>query len=432
MTLFTQTLDNWWYDPDDVYAALYANLESSFYFDRSHGNQKYSIIGSGQEFSFTKFSELKNKIKPSDQAADLPFSYRPGVTAVLNYQTGASELGIGSAAASLGISNDRAIVFGHVERKTWFIADLPSQVEFNDWLHSLFLRLSLIGSDKHKLEPDMSATLVAAEDRDSYLQKIVACREVIERGDGYQLCLTTSLRGEFGGDPLNLFFKLKAQNPAPYSSYIKTSELTLVSASPELFCEINSRRVSSSPIKGTRPRLPDETLDKLAALELQSNEKEQAENLMIVDLVRNDLTRVCEIDSVFTEKLFEIQSHPTVHQLVSTVSGVLRKDANTVDAIASLFPAGSMTGAPKISAMTILQDLESSPRGFYAGAFGWISNNGDAELAMTIRSALISKSSIQLGVGGGITWGSDAELEYQEMQLKAKAIIAALGAQVSW
>lgn len=432
MTLFTQTLDNWWYDPDDVYAALYANLDNSFYFDRSHGVKKYSVIGSGQQFSYSSFWDLKSRIKPSDQEADLPFSYRPGVTTILNYQTGASELGIGEPATSLAIANDRAIIFGHTERKTWFIADLPTQLEFNDWLHSLFLRLSLIGSDKHKLESEMSSNLSAAEHRESYLTKIHACREAIERGDSYQLCLTTSLRGKFAGDPLNLFFKLKAQNPAPYTAYIKTSELTLVSVSPELFCEIDSRRVSSSPIKGTRPRLIDETADKLAALELQSNEKERAENLMIVDLVRNDLTRVCEVDSVFTEKLFEIQSHPTVHQLVSSVSGILKKGMNSVDAIASLFPAGSMTGAPKISAMTILQDLESSPRGFYAGAFGWISNNGDAELAMTIRSALITKSSIQLGVGGGITWGSDAELEYQEMQLKAKAVIAALGAQVSW
>lgn len=432
MTLFTQTLENWWYDPDDVYAALYANLDNSFYLDRSHASKKYSVIGSGQQFSFSQFSELESRLDGRAIEGDLPFSYRPGVLTLLNYEMGSAELGVAESAESIGIAHDRAIVFGHLERKTWFIADLESKAEFDDWLHSLYLRLSLIGADRWKLNPKLAATLTASDSKSSYLSKIASCKEAIERGDSYQLCLTTSLTGSFEGDPLNLFYQLKASNPAPFSSYIKTSTVTLVSVSPELFCAVDKNIVSSAPIKGTRPRGVDPESDQNAMAELSENQKEQAENLMIVDLVRNDLTRVCEIDSVVTEKLFEVQTHPTVHQLVSTVSGKLTGKTSSVAAISSLFPAGSMTGAPKLAAVNFLAKLESGPRGFYAGAFGWITHSGDAELAMTIRSALLIAGDIQLGVGGGITWSSDPEAEYQEMQLKAKAIIEAMGATVTW
>jgi para-aminobenzoate synthetase component 1 len=181
------------------------------------------------------------------------------------------------------------------------------------------------------------------------------------------------------------------------------------------------------PIKGTRPRGESDELDRALIAELVESAKEQAENLMIVDLMRNDLQKVCETGSVSVTGLFEVETYSSVHQLVSTVEGTLREGADGVDALAACFPAGSMTGAPKHRAVTLLAEWESGPRGVYSGCFGWWRLDGSMEWAMTIRSALFSENGIDIGVGGGITWSSDVDQEIKEVGHKAKRLLEALG-----
>lgn len=428
--LFTEKLTNWWYNPDDVYLSLYASLSNSFYFDRSNNAEAYSIIGSGEVFEFSSFDELQ--FEQSDDGADLPFSFRPGVVVALNYEMGLAHMGIGSGGVSKGIKVDRAMVFGHQERACWLVGSFSTQNDFDNWKHSVFLRIALTGGESLNLTGEVSAKLRSLNSEQSYLRSVEECRNQIEKGQSYQLCLTTSLTGTINADPKEVFYHLKKRHPAPFASIIDFGDTQLVSISPELFCAINKGVIRSSPIKGTRPRSDNEKRDREISQELLSNEKERAENLMIVDLVRNDLTKVSELDSVVTEKLFELQSFSSVHQLVSTVSAKLHEDYSVTQAIQSLFPAGSMTGAPKHSAVSFLKDLEVTERGFYSGAFGWIGGNGDSELAMTIRSIIVSEDRCSIGVGGGITWGSDPKSEYLEMQLKAKALVETIRGDVTW
>ncbi|AZS43675.1 Aminodeoxychorismate synthase component 1 [Microbacterium oleivorans] len=185
--------------------------------------------------------------------------------------------------------------------------------------------------------------------------------------------------------------------------------------------------VRTRPIKGTRPRSPDTVEDAALAAELRASEKEQAENVMIVDLMRNDLQRVCEPGSVAAERLLEVESYPAVHQLVSTVAGRLRARTTVGDLWDASFPAGSMTGAPKLSAMQILHRLEGAPRGVFAGCFGWIGVDGGLDLAMVIRSIVVHPGGAYVGAGGGITWGSVAADEVAEVGIKARAPLHALG-----
>ena len=428
--LFTEKLTNWWYNPDDVYLSLYSKLGTSFYFDRRQNSEPYSIIGSGESFSFSSFSELKLNT-PTDDLS-LPFSFRPGLVVALNYEMGLAQMGIGDGGESLGIRVDRAMVFGHQEKACWLIGDFPSESDFDNWKHSVFLRIALTGGESLMVDEDIKTKLSVLSNEGEYLQSVLDCQEQIKKGESYQLCLTTQLRGRLETDPINVFYKLKKQHPSPFASLINFGSTQLVSISPELFFQSNKFEMRSSPIKGTRPRSSDQAEDLRISEELLANEKELAENLMIVDLVRNDFTRIAEIDSVITEKLFELQSFSSVHQLVSTVKAQLAHGRSTIEAIASLFPAGSMTGAPKHSAVSFLASAEPSARGLYSGAFGWIANNGDSELAMTIRSLIQTGEEFSIGVGGGITWGSDPQREYLEMQLKAKALVEAIGGSVSW
>jgi anthranilate/para-aminobenzoate synthase component I len=190
--------------------------------------------------------------------------------------------------------------------------------------------------------------------------------------------------------------------------------------------------VLSSPIKGTRSRSEDAKKDAELMNQLGSDPKERAENLMIVDLIRNDMSIACDPESIEVENLLAIRSYSTVHQLVSDVSGQLSEGKSSLDALRALFPGGSMTGAPKIKAMELIGALESEDRQGYSGAIGWISQSGDMELAMVIRTAIFEKDSVSIGIGGGITSDSESNAEHEEIQLKATALVGALGASVRW
>lgn len=275
--------------------------------------------------------------------------------------------------------------------------------------------------------PTQAPTPRWRDSKDEYLAKIHECQERIRAGDAYVLCLTSqaSLPGEW--DPLDTFLALRSTNPSHHSALLRIGGTVLVSASPERFLSVTAEgTVSTHPIKGTRPRSSDPVKDLELAEELRTSVKERAENLMIVDLMRNDLTRICTTGSVAVPALFEVESYPHVHQLVSTVTGSVRPECSTVNVLDSLFPAGSMTGAPKRSAVQILDVLEEVDRGLYSGVFGVFGYDGSADLAMTIRSIVITDTEATIGAGGGITALSIPEEEYEEMLLKAAPLVSSL------
>jgi para-aminobenzoate synthetase component I len=275
--------------------------------------------------------------------------------------------------------------------------------------------------------PLPEATATWADSDADYLTAIQQCLHSIRAGEAYQLCLTTEARVDGPVDVEAAYRRLRAATPSHHGGLIRVDGVTLASASPERFLRIADGHAETSPIKGTRPRSADPTADARLALELLESAKERAENTMIVDLMRNDLARVAVPGSVVVDALHAVESYPAVHQLVSTVSGRLRSDVDLVDVLHAVFPAGSMTGAPKLAATRILDGLERRTRGVYAGAFGWLDGEGDADLAMVIRSIVADAAGAVVGSGGGITASSVPEEELAEVKLKAAAPLAALG-----
>jgi para-aminobenzoate synthetase len=255
--------------------------------------------------------------------------------------------------------------------------------------------------------------------RDEYLGLIRQCLDLIKAGESYEMCLTNKLLLETDLPALDYYEKLRRTNPAPYAAYMQFGDTQIACSSPECFLRIDERgRVESRPIKGTISSDRDPA-------ELTSNERYRAENLMIVDLVRHDLSRVCEAGSVEVPRLMEVETYSTVHQLVSTITGQLRRDATSMDCIRAAFPGGSMTGAPKQRTMELLAGLEGEPRGIYSGSLGYIGANGAVDLNIVIRTAVFQGSQVSIGVGGAIVAQSDPAAEWDEMELKARALLEA-------
>lgn len=261
-----------------------------------------------------------------------------------------------------------------------------------------------------------------------YLAMIDQCQQSIRAGDAYQLCLTTELTVEAHPDPVDAYVRLRKLSPSHHGGFLRIGEVHLLSFSPEKFLTVTaSGEVESKPIKGTRKRGATRDEDEVLRRELLASDKERAENLMIVDLVRNDLARVCEIGSVRVTGLLEVESYAHVHQLVSTVRGTLLEGNVAVDAVLACFPAGSMTGAPKLSAVNLLDALERRPRGVYSGAWGYFGFDGSVDLAMTIRTVVIDANGVSIGTGGGITALSVPAEELEETRIKVAALVQALG-----
>ncbi len=265
------------------------------------------------------------------------------------------------------------------------------------------------------------------DDEATYLADVRACLAAIREGETYQICLTTQAEVDGAFDDVATYLALRASSASHHGGFLRIGGTSLLSASPERFIEVDAEGlVQTRPIKGTRPRADTHIADEELANELWESEKERAENVMIVDLMRNDLSRVCELGSIAVTSLLAVESYPAVHQLVSEVVGRLRPGLTAVDALGACFPAGSMTGAPKLRATEILDRLESGPRGPYAGTFGFFGFDGQADLAMVIRTIVMDADGASVGAGGGITTLSVPEEEYEEMRLKARAPLAAL------
>lgn len=264
----------------------------------------------------------------------------------------------------------------------------------------------------------------------AYLDKVARIITHIHDGDLYQANLTRKFSGHFASAPdaFALYRKLCAVSPAPYSAYMKLGEYSILSSSPELFLHIDANgNIRARPIKGTAPRHTDTDKDLQSRMALAASEKDRAENLMIVDLMRNDLSRSCTPGSVTTEGLFEVTSHATVHHMSSTILGQKRAACSTLDAIAACFPPGSMTGAPKIRAMNLCSELESVERGVYSGAIGWLGGDGSCELSVVIRTLILNDTKFEFQVGGAIVSDSTPQQELQETIDKSKGLLKALG-----
>jgi len=433
MRLFAASLRGW-VSPADAFIVYFSDETNSFWLDReSHPTERFSVIGASsrsERVESESFDWLSSQLAElsgvEDVDLDLPFSFRPGLVGLVDYESNAHFMHI-----------DRAVVFDHAARRLFFVGLFISQSEFDLWHHSALLRLGLVAGQVASYQMLRSGGSVAevsvAHDKLDYLSMIEEAQKHIAAGDVYQICLTNQIRMTHNLDALNVFMKLRASNPAPYAAYLRIGNLELVSTSPEMFLRVESTGLlSTMPIKGTRPRDEDPSLDAAAANELGQNLKERAENLMIVDLMRNDLGRVSEPGSVSVPKLFEVQSYATVHQLVSTVESKLAPNQTAASALQAAFPGGSMTGAPKIRAMQIIDDLEGCSRGAYSGAIGYFGFDGSAEFAMTIRSMVFEGDRLSIGVGGGITSDSEPEAEFEEIRLKARALLEALDAPDPW
>lgn len=267
-------------------------------------------------------------------------------------------------------------------------------------------------------------------DRDAYLDLVRACQTEITDGETYEVCLTNMIEAAVRVDPWQAYRRLRRANPAPFASYLQFGDLAVLSTSPERFLRIDpDGRMEARPIKGTRPRGATPEEDARLRADLAGAEKDRAENLMIVDLVRHDLGRCAEVGSVVADPVFDVESYPTVHQLVSTVRARRRPGIGPVAAVRAAFPAGSMTGAPKLRTMQIVDRLEGGPRGIYSGAVGYLSLTGAVDLSVVIRTAVLRGGRLRYGVGGAVIALSDPAAEFAETAVKAAPVLRLLGAE---
>jgi para-aminobenzoate synthetase component 1 len=334
----------------------------------------------------------------------------------------------------LGLYNCCA-AFDHVERTVTLngcaVADAPDPRDGMEALEELVLKASHGGDRDGPLwtSPSGSATLRSNFTQAEYCAAVSRVKDYIAAGDVYQVNLSQRFTAPLGVHPWELYLRLRESNPAPYAAYLNAGDFQIVSSSPECFLDYDpsSRTVETRPIKGTRPRAVDPGEDRRLAAELASSEKDIAENVMIVDLLRNDLGRVCGYGSITVPELAEVESYPTVHHLVSTITGKLRKDCDCIDLLTACFPGGSITGAPKIRAVEIIDELETVRRGIYTGSIGCLGFDGSARLNIAIRTAVVKDGMCHFHAGGGIVADSDPEMEYQETLDKARAFFEALG-----
>ncbi|MET4782321.1 aminodeoxychorismate synthase component I [Glaciihabitans sp. UYNi722] len=441
-----------WIDPARVFGGLYASHPHAVWLDSGmHAESGMSFLGRGSRLATSSVADrtvtvdgrtsdgeilqfLKEELEPA--SAEPGEGFRLGWVGWLGYELRAQTMDtsprIGSRypdAALLFV--DRGIVFDHANRSMRLIAlgDSWSE-ELSGWRDSTISALSSAADhDPVGETPTVIPNVSWAYGDDDYLAMIRECQEAIVDGDAYQICLTTEVRVDVRPDPFAAYLRLRAASPTHHGSLFVVDGLAMLSSSPELFLAVSPDRVvESRPIKGTRRRGSDPDEDAALARELESSDKERAENLMIVDLMRNDIGRVSEVGSVSVTRLLAVESYAQVHQLVSTVRGILAPGLTGIDAVAACFPAGSMTGAPKYGAVAILDRLEHRARGVYAGAFGYFGLDGRIDLAMVIRSIVLDGEGATIGTGGGITALSVPEEELDEVHLKVAALLAVLGA----
>jgi len=423
-----------WVDPAEAWAVLLSDEANSFWLDS--GDEKgTSYLGAGSRLLEGPhvFADLAAELASTRIVDVADGGFALGWVGWLGYDLREATLGTPvTRAARYPVSAlmfaDRALAFDHAAREVTLLA-LGSawHGDLADWRDATVAAL-LTGRDEQlPVHVPAEATATWADSDEHYLALIADCQAAIRAGEAYQLCLTTEARVDVRPEPFAAYLALRASSPAHHGGLIRVGEVSLLSSSPEQFLSVTPDGVvESKPIKGTRPRGATPAADAELRADLLASDKERAENLMIVDLMRNDIGRVSAVGSVTVPSLFAVESYPQVHQLVSTVRGRL---APAVDAVVACFPAGSMTGAPKRSATLLLDGFEDRARGIYAGAFGYFGLDGRVDLAMVIRSIVLDAAGATIGAGGGITALSVPREELAEVKLKAAALLAVLGAR---
>jgi len=467
-------------DPEAAFVELYGASEHAFWLDSSRVGEgaRFSFIGDDggplgaavsydverRELAVERSGEVELRgesifeylRRESERLAsvatpELPFEFRCGFAGWFGYELKAECGGEAAHASPLPdagfVFADRMIAFDHAERRTYLLAlaERGDEAEAEDWLTVAAERLESLPTlvvaaygrnapETRHSEPDVRL----ARPRERYLEEISECRRLLAEGETYEVCLTNAVENEVcltdageadaEPDPLTLYRELRRANPAPYAAYVRFGDAAVLSSSPERFLRIGGdRRVETRPIKGTSRRGATPAEDARLAERLRTDEKNRAENLMIADLLRNDLGSVCEVGTVHVPSLMQVESYETVHQLVTTVRGLLREGLGPLECLRACFPPGSMTGAPKRRTMQILDRLEGEARGPYSGAIGWLGPGGACDLSVAIRTIVLDGAAARIGAGGAIVALSDPEEEYEEMLLKASAPARALG-----
>ncbi|MEU6224041.1 aminodeoxychorismate synthase component I [Streptomyces sp. NPDC047042] len=454
-------------DTEAAFGRMYAGSPRSFWLDSSQvekGRSRFSFFGdgSGPLAEFVRYDvtsgvcEIEREGRPARKvrasvfdylkrqltsrqvdATGLPFDFTGGYVGFFGYETkadcGASpNVHRAQTPDACWLFADRLIAVDHQEGYTYAVCvaeDTPqATLEAADWLDSALAQLTFVSGEQPAppvptAEPDPAAAEPwLVRDRSTYLADIEACQRELAAGTSYEVCLTNAARMPAPKDAYDYYRVLRRVNPAPYAAFLRFGDLEVAGSSPERFLRITRDGMAEArPIKGTAPRGVDQEEDELLRDSLAADDKTRAENLMIVDLLRNDLGQVCRTGTVRVSRLMVAETYATVHQLVSYVEGRLREGTDAVDAVRACFPGGSMTGAPKLRTMEIIDSLETEARGVYSGALGYLGCSGGADLNIVIRTAVIADGEMQLGAGGAIVLASDPVAEYDEMLLKTAA-----------
>jgi para-aminobenzoate synthetase len=416
--------------PEVLFRELFSQDRYSFWLDSAE-QHRFSYMGSSEHVYTSGPERVLDHIEnalltPQAAVSDVPFPFTGGYVGYLGYEL-KSECGAVVRHQSplpncilLRVENFLAI--DHVGKELYAIGDTR-------WIDSILMRIGSLVPQNPSPKHDLPATQPRFTiNRPDYLRRIEQCLALIAEGESYELCLTNKLTLETDIPPLDYYETLRRTNPAPYSAYLNLGAIQIASTSPECFLRIDrNRRIESRPIKGTMRRGQNPEEDACLRKQLATDERFRAENLMIVDLVRNDLSRVCVPGTVEVPRLMEVETYQTLHQLVSTIAGQLAPGTNAVSCLRALFPGGSMTGAPKLRTIELLDELEPEARGIYSGAIGYLGFNGTADLSIVIRTAVFHDGKATLGVGGAIVAQSEPAAEWDEIELKAKALLRAFG-----
>lgn len=379
-----------------------------------------------QDDPFTLLHHYQQTLLPKvEPIEDIPFI--GGALGYLSYDLGRrveslptiAQQDIPTADMAFGIY-EWAFIVDHQKKQAHFVGKNIEQHQA--WLNEHTLVHSKLTESRFTLTSHWQANM----SKDSYIEKFNIIQEYLRSGDCYQINLAQRFKAHYQGSEWQAYQALEAANHAPFSAFLRTDELAVISISPERFLQLNQNKIETKPIKGTRPRSKSKVEDQQLAYELKHAEKDQAENLMIVDLLRNDIGRVAKPGSVSVPALFEVESFPAVHHLVSTIRAILDRGQNSSDLLRACFPGGSITGAPKVRAMTIIEELEPHRRNLYCGSIVYSSRCGNMDSNITIRTLIAYQQNLYAWAGGGIVADSNAESEYQETLDKVSQILPVL------
>ena len=452
-----------WVEPQEAFRRLYAGSEHAFWLDSSGGvptRSRFSFMGdaSGADSAALLYraadrrltacsasgrqaariesmpAELRRRLgRPVQIDPALPFDFQTGLVGFFGYEF-RNEFGLPTSRRSAMpdaalVDCERCVAFDHAERRVYLVARSgPPSGDPAAWFERAERDL-LDGQGAESRAQAGGRPIIArlADGPQTYLRKIGQCQSALAAGESYQICLTSEFAVRCDVEPLQAYQALRAINPAPHAAYLRFGALSILSSSPERFLRVGpDRTVWAQPIKGTCRRGDSGPEDAELAEWLRTDEKARSENLMIVDLLRNDVGRVAATGSVRVPKLLDVESYATVHQLVSTVSGELRPDRDCLDCVAAAFPGGSMTGAPKVRTLSIIDRLEGRARGPYSGALGFLTYGDRMDLSIVIRAVVMDGASVSVASGGAILALSDPVDEFNEMLLKARAPLSAL------